>query len=153
MYYLLDLLNNAQRRINEGKYDDAVARLYRAMELISQIRLNQYNFMDKSMINSDKTFQVDKNKLKKKLSKTALAEISNWNPSGWNYDNVEFLDLDSGNNYKLLNIVSKESKYDLSDSTKKLVSNYYKINPRVQKRNKSILAHGLRPLNEKEAEN
>lgn len=153
IYYLPDLLNNAQRRINEGKYDDAVARLYRAMELISQIRLNQYNFMDKSMINSDKTFQVDKNKLKKKLSKTALAEISNWNPSGWNYDNVECLDLDSGNNYKLLNIVSKESKYDLSDSTKKLVSNYYKINPRVQMRNKSILAHGLRPLNEKEAEN
>ena len=153
MYYLPDLLNNAQRRIIEGKYDDAVARLYRAMELISQIRLNQYNFMDKSMINSDKTFQVDKNKLKKKLYKSSLAEISNWNPTGWNYDNVEFLDLDSGNNYKLLNIVSKESKYDLSNSTKKLVSNYYKINPRVQMRNKSILAHGLRPLNEKEAEN
>ena len=153
IYYLPDLLNNAQRRISEGKFDDAVARLYRAMELISQIRLNQYNFMNKSQINSDKTFQVDKNKLKKKLSKSSLAEISNWNPSGWNYDNVNFLDLDSGNNYKLLNIVSKENKYDLSVSTKKLVSNYYKINPRVQMRNKSILAHGLRPLKKKEAEN
>ena len=61
--------------------------------------------------------------------------------------------MDSGNNYKLLNIVSKENKYDLSVSTKKLVSNYYKINPRVQMRNKSILAHGLRPLKKKEAEN
>ena len=153
IYYLPDLLNNAQRRIDEGKYDDAVARLYRAMELISQIRLNQYNFMDKSKINSDKTFQVDKNKIKKKLSKSSLAEIDAWNPTGWKYDNVKLLDLDSGNNYKLLNIVSREDKYDLSDSTKKLVSNYYKINSRIQMRNKSILAHGLRPLKKKEAEN
>ena len=91
--------------------------------------------MDKSKINSDKTFQVDKNKIKKKLSKSSLAEIDAWNPSGWKYDNVKLLDLDSGNNYKLLNIVSREDKYDLSDSTKKLVSNYYKINPRIQMRN------------------
>ena len=152
-YYLPDLLNNAQRRIDEGKYDDAVARLYRAMELISQIRLNQYNFMDKTLLNADKTFQIDKNKLKKKLSKSSLAEIDNWNPTGWKYDNVILLDFDSGNNYKLLNIVSNESKYDLSPSTKKLVSNYYKINSKVQLRNKSVLAHGLRPLKKKEADN
>ena len=152
-YYLPDLLNNAQRRIDEGKYDDAVARLYRAMELISQIRLNQYNFMDKTLLNADKTFQIDKNKLKKKLSKSSLAEIDNWNPTGWKYDNVTLLDFDSGNNYKLLNIVSNESKYDLSPSTKKLVSNYYKINSKVQLRNKSVLAHGLRPLKKNEADN
>ena len=36
---LADLLVNADRRAQEGKYDDAVARLYRAVELIAQILL------------------------------------------------------------------------------------------------------------------
>ncbi len=36
---LADLLTNAQRRAEEAKYDDAVARLYRAVELIEQILL------------------------------------------------------------------------------------------------------------------
>lgn len=39
-YLLVDLLNNAMRRgDDEGKYDDAVARLYRAMELLAQRQL------------------------------------------------------------------------------------------------------------------
>lgn len=36
---LADLLNNASRRLELGLYDDAVARLYRATELMAQIRL------------------------------------------------------------------------------------------------------------------
>lgn len=36
---LADLLANADRRAQEGKYDDAVARLYRAVEVISQMLL------------------------------------------------------------------------------------------------------------------
>lgn len=32
-----DLVENAKRRASEGKYDDAVARLYRALEMIGQI--------------------------------------------------------------------------------------------------------------------
>jgi CRISPR-associated protein (TIGR02710 family) len=39
-YLLVDLLNNAMRRgDDERKYDDAVARLYRAMELLAQRQL------------------------------------------------------------------------------------------------------------------
>ncbi|OQA17126.1 MAG: CRISPR-associated protein (Cas_Cas02710) [Chloroflexi bacterium ADurb.Bin360] len=38
---VLDLLNNAQRRAARGRYDDAVARLYRAIEMLAQIRLKQ----------------------------------------------------------------------------------------------------------------
>jgi CRISPR-associated protein (TIGR02710 family) len=34
-----DLLANAQRRFKEARYDDAVARLYRAIEAMAQIRL------------------------------------------------------------------------------------------------------------------
>ena len=123
------------------------------MELISQIRLNQYNVLDKSKIDCDKTFFVDKEKLKRKASKKILAEIDNWNPNGWKNSNVELMDFDLGKNYKLLNLMTKDDKYDLTDSTCKLVSNYYKISARVQKRNTSILAHGLKPLNNRETNN
>lgn len=36
-----DLLRNAERRALQGRYDDAVARLYRACELLAQTRLQQ----------------------------------------------------------------------------------------------------------------
>jgi CRISPR-associated protein (TIGR02710 family) len=36
-----DLVANAERRIKEGKYDDAVARLYRAIELLGQCSLQE----------------------------------------------------------------------------------------------------------------
>jgi len=36
-----DLLRNAERRARQGRYDDAVARLYRATEMFAQIRLRQ----------------------------------------------------------------------------------------------------------------
>jgi len=38
---VLDLLRNAERRAARGRYDDAVARLYRALELLAQTRLQQ----------------------------------------------------------------------------------------------------------------
>lgn len=36
-----DLVANAERRAKEGKYDDAVARLYRATEMVAQVRFLQ----------------------------------------------------------------------------------------------------------------
>ena len=38
---VVDLINNARRRIEEGKLDDAVARLYRACEMLAQWRLQE----------------------------------------------------------------------------------------------------------------
>ena len=38
---LLDLVSNAERRIHQGKYDDAVARLYRALEMAGQIAFEE----------------------------------------------------------------------------------------------------------------
>ncbi|MGH7500295.1 MAG: TIGR02710 family CRISPR-associated CARF protein, partial [Longimicrobiales bacterium] len=39
---VLDLLANAKRRASEGRFDDAVARLYRTTEALAQIRLYEY---------------------------------------------------------------------------------------------------------------
>ena len=37
---VVDLINNARRRIEEGKFDDATARLYRACEMLAQWQLS-----------------------------------------------------------------------------------------------------------------
>jgi CRISPR-associated protein (TIGR02710 family) len=39
--HIADLLGNARRRANEGRYDDAVARLYRAIEAVAQVALRE----------------------------------------------------------------------------------------------------------------
>ncbi len=45
-----DLLNNAERRAAQKHYDDAVARLYRAIELFAQIRLEkEYDYKSGEM--------------------------------------------------------------------------------------------------------
>ena len=49
-YMLASILNNARRREDENKFDDAVARLYRSLELIAQIRLSKEYGIDSSML-------------------------------------------------------------------------------------------------------
>ncbi|RAP48170.1 MAG: hypothetical protein BZ135_00975 [Methanosphaera sp. rholeuAM6] len=38
-YRIADLINNSKRRIDEEKYDDAIIRLYRTLELIAEVEL------------------------------------------------------------------------------------------------------------------
>lgn len=40
-HHVLDLLANAKRRKDEGRFDDAVARLYRSLEAIAQVALKE----------------------------------------------------------------------------------------------------------------
>ena len=40
-HHVVDLLANAKRRKDEGRFDDAVARLYRAIEAIAQVALKE----------------------------------------------------------------------------------------------------------------
>lgn len=52
---ILDLYNNARRRAQEGKYDDAVARLYRVAELFAQ-QLLRFGFtIDSGDVDLEKT--------------------------------------------------------------------------------------------------
>lgn len=49
--WVVDLLENARRRAAEGRYDDAVARLYRALEALAQVRLrDQYDLPDTAAV-------------------------------------------------------------------------------------------------------
>lgn len=49
-----DLLANAYRRLREGRYDDAVARLYRAIEALAQAKLHAHGFTDTGKVPLDK---------------------------------------------------------------------------------------------------
>lgn len=152
MYYLPDLLNNAERRISEGKYDDAVARLYRSLELIAQLQLLKFRIVDENTLKENRTFLIDKEKLQKKASKKALGEIDTWNPYGWKHTNKKYLErLDLSGDYSLLNILSSEKRNDLEKSSQEIYKFYLNIDARVKLRNKSILAHGLNALNERDA--
>jgi len=45
-----DLFSNALRRYRQGRYDDAVARLYRAIEALAQAKLHEHGFADTSKV-------------------------------------------------------------------------------------------------------
>lgn len=122
-YILADLINNARRRFEEEKYDDAVARLYRCLELIAQIRLQQEY--------GQKTKNIDVDKLKNyKLEKNYMMELEDRANRGSILFGV-------AEDYKLLN--------NLDDD---LGRKYYQKEKIYQKnlkeRNQSILAHGIK---------
>ena len=128
---LVDLINNAYRRIEEGKYDDAVARLYRAIELIAQIKLAEEGLDDLS----EGKFTIEELKERKMDIRRYLDYA----------DDKGRLKLGLANKFKLL----RDMGWEEAD-TVYLGNN--KLKDLLKKRNSSILAHGLEPV-EKETAN
>ena len=137
-YYLPDLLNNAYRRIEEGKYDDAVARLYRAIELIAQVTLSNEKIIDEHILKSHAEFKVNKNDLSSKCCVDADLLVQDWH---------EYI-----NSGKTFGVGLKKS-YELLESLGSLYATDYlndeDIKNNLSFRNRSILAHGLKPVDEK----
>lgn len=118
-YLIADLINNAKRRAEEEqKYDDAIARLYRTIELIAQYRL--------------------KTKYKIDPSQAKIEEIPEELLKKWNIPPTETVKLPLEKVYELLKTKNDElgQKY-LQDK---------KLRNLLSKRNTSILAHGLTPV-------
>ena len=125
---LADLLNNAHRRINEGKYDDAVSRLYRATELISQIMLFEKGIDE---IN-DRIYFSDIEKHVK-------------NPSDLLKYEERIDKQDTGGLRKDMGVRAKfQLLKDMGDE--RGWKRYSTLRSDMEKRNQSILAHGLRPV-------
>lgn len=121
---LASLLNNARRRYEEHKYDDAIARLYRSLELIAQIQLKTKYGLNSSNINIDslKSRDVDENYIESLKSSRA--------------DDTDEIKLGLVQDYNLL--------YQLDDELGKFFNeNKNEIDQSIIYRNKSILAHGL----------
>lgn len=113
---LADLLANAERRAIEGKYDDAVARLYRAVEVIGQMLLARHN-----------------------LDTSALS-LENLPPE-WRGKYRTFgepIRLGQEQSFALLEALGEQTGRQYLEN--KNLRNY------LRKRNNSILAHDLEPM-------
>jgi len=113
---LADLLANAERRAKEGKYDDSVARLYRAVEVIGQMLLARHNL------------------------DTSALRIEDM-PSEWQKKyrkSDEPIKLGQEQSFALLEALGEQTGREYREN--KNLRNYLK------KRNSSILAHELEPM-------
>ena len=124
-YKVLELISNAKRRAKEGKYDDAVARLYRSLEMIGQIEFEQnFNCKTSDVIihNIPEEFILE---LKTKYTDPKDDKIK----------------------------LPLFATFDLLHKTKNRIGNIFfehfeEIKLVLHLRNNSILAHGIGPLNE-----
>ena len=128
-YILADMLNNAKRRFNDGRYDDATARLYRSLELIEQIILSEEYGLETSKIKIDdlRKYDLDENYLMELKSKEK--------------DSVIKLGL-SDSYYLLYKLGNEIGKYYIDNQK-------YYLNI-LSVRNESILAHGSKPVTKEE---
>ncbi|MBQ6218765.1 MAG: TIGR02710 family CRISPR-associated protein [Methanosphaera sp.] len=129
-YILADLINNSQRRFEENKYDDAVARLYRSIELIAQIKLQKTYNIDSAQIKvetlKDKVPDEYYNNLLKTSNKNGILKFPLWK------------------NYELLS--------NLNDSLGKSFKENEELDEILKARNKSILAHGKKCISKEKYE-
>lgn len=121
----LDLLSNAQRRSSEGRYDDAVARLYRAIEALAQYRLqSRYGI---------KTNNVERHHVPDELA-------AEW----WTADDAEPLKIGLRQAYQLLAALGD----DLGVRFQAIFLDDPDNDGALGARNASILAHGFQPVAE-----
>lgn len=119
-----DLLLNAERRAYQKRFDDAVGRLYRALELLVQIRLRQAYEIETGSVNL------------KALSITELRQQYSQNESG-------IVQLALRESYEFL------CKIDPMDPLGQLYKTREKsIIGTLKIRNDSLFAHGFNPITE-----
>lgn len=136
-YRLIDLYLNARRRAEGGKFDDATARLYRCMEMCSTIELSDLGIENPAKPDYEtfaKKIDCDLKTLLQTFKSKARYDI----PQKLGLDNQMVLLSIAGN--KIANIY-----FDMKKSTDKEST--------MDKRNRSILAHGTNPIIGKDYEN
>lgn len=131
-YNLASLLNNARRRYEEHRYDDAIARLYRSLELIGQSKLGEYG-----LITSDIDIEIVKGLIDDEDYINYLESTRN---------SKGFIKIGLIQDYELLSRIKDE------DLGKFYNENKGRILDCVNFRNNSILAHGMESKSEEEYE-
>jgi len=118
---VVDLLSNARRRYEEGKFDDGVARLYRSLEMIGQVSFERHFHCSTSRVPSK-----------------VLPDVP-----GWSWRNREkrdgTLELGLQDAFKALAAVKAEVGLSYEKESKA-------IDGLLLARNQSILAHGTSPV-------
>ena len=129
-YIIASLINTATRRAEEGKYDDAIARLYRCIELIAN------NSLENEGVDP---YDVDVEFIKSKSEKAAEYCSTRLIPG----HKLKFKSIDS--KFKTLYYMNK-----MNPVTIMYMRNQTQINEMFYARNDSILAHGLKAKTLKE---
>ncbi len=124
---VIDLLRNAERRAGRGRYDDAVARLYRTLELLAQLRLRQ------------RTPPLDPSNISIEL----LPENLRAQYESLRDVHSQKIQIGLRQNYELLSELDDPIGIVYRAFAKRLLN-------ALTSRNNSILAHGLTPLTESE---
>ena len=128
-----DLLANANRRLVEGRFDDAMARIYRALEGMAQHALeNRYGIPDTGRVQVSGVPE----KLRDKWISEGLAEnTENFKPLGLQkaYELLSCLGDTLGEKFEKLGLLGQKTE--------------------LSARNMSILAHGWDPVNEEQVKN
>jgi len=129
LYVLVDLLNNAKRRIEREHYDDAFARLYRVVELLSQVLLLNWNIDD----------------IEGKIHFTELRKILH------SKKDISLYARRADRNGIIR--IGLRSKFMLLDDLglSGAAEYYMHLEPFLRVRNESILAHGLSPVHGEQA--
>ncbi|MDD5703107.1 MAG: TIGR02710 family CRISPR-associated CARF protein [Dehalococcoidales bacterium] len=128
-YHVLDLLANARRRAEEGKYDDAVARLYRVLEMIEQVEFKEKYNLDTARI-----------PLSDKRILAAVLRIGNsFHKEKYFGNQSDTLKLPCAASYQMLAALD-------SELGKKYLAVSSQLEDLLSARNNSILAHGQNPL-------
>lgn len=120
---IVDLLQNARRRTEEGKYDDAVARLYRLLEFLAQYKLHkEHGKIEAADLNLRKIPQHLRDKYEKYRDKDGKIKLS------------------------------LHKSYELLEDLKDTMGTKFQEDKEIRKilgfRNNSILAHGFHPVNQ-----
>ncbi|MEW6245672.1 MAG: TIGR02710 family CRISPR-associated CARF protein [Nitrospirota bacterium] len=119
---LADLLNNAGRRLEEGRYDDALARLYRLAEMLAQWILQKDFGID--------TAAVDLSKIPDQLRSEFAATAAS----------TREIQIGLERDYRLLKELGHRIGHKFDEAE------FRGIGVLLKKRNVSLLAHGLTPI-------
>lgn len=121
--YLKDLLSNARRRARAGRFDDAVARLYSAIEKSAKITLLARHGIDNSNIDLDRVPEA---------MREVLAEAR---------DGAGLVRVGLQKSFLLLNALD-------DPLGRKYLAHEAELKKSLEARNQSLLAHGYNPVPE-----
>lgn len=124
-----DLVLNAERRASQGRYDDAVGRLYRAMEMLVQMHLHGNYSIDTGNIDLERLPEALKVEYEARKGANGKVEMG------------------LRNSYEFLN------KLNSADELGKLYAlSQKRLEDSLSIRNKSLFAHGVIPVSNKQYE-
>jgi CRISPR-associated protein (TIGR02710 family) len=132
-YLLIDIFQNAKRRASEGNFDDAVARLYRCLEMIGQYEL----LLRYGLVSSNVNLESLRGRINEKLFDKLSSKKMN--------HEIGKLEIGLRENFELISQLN--SNDEVAAEYSKHREDFLKY---ITSRNESIMAHGIRPVAEQD---